>query len=639
MLDLIASWLLRGLNLFLHLMPMRFNLWLGRRVGWIIYILSGKRKYVTYANLKAAFCKEKTPRELRKLTKKVYRHLGQTFVELASLTKVDEKYAKKYIKITNSERLEEATKNPNGMIFLTAHLGNWELEAAKSVHIGFPLYILARDQKMKKLNEILHKLRESKGNFVIRKGMDVKNIFRVLRDGHSVGIVADQNAGVNGELLDFFGRPASTPIGPFRIAQKVGAWVLPSLIHREEGPYHEVVVEEIMKIGKDEDLVPYMKEYNRLLEKHIRNYPDQWFWMHKRWKATTLKKVLILDDGKKGHLNQSLAVAKQLQKKRAEEGRLIEDTPIKTIRVKFKSKTKKALFNAASVFFRAGCQGYLGFLKWALEKESYEKLSREYTDIVISCGSTLFGVNKLLKIENSARNVTIFDPGKFNRKGFDLIIVPRHDLEKKKITETGRILAVDLAPNLIDPEELKVYGREKEKCIGVLVGGENSQFTFDKPQAEELSRSIKSASKKEGAKFYITTSRRTLEEADSSLENSLSSDPSCIGFILGKEDKDPHTVEKILAVSSVVIVSGESISMVSEAVSSGKPTLVFMPRKKREGETKYERFIKDLENSKYLKIVSIDNIPEAAGEALSGRSGLTLPDDDKRIYERMYKLY
>ena len=292
MLDWIASYLVRGLHVFFAIMPMSFNLWLGRRVGTLVYLTSGKRKQIAYANLKAAFAGEKSPKELNRIAKGVYVNMVECFTEIVSMTKVDEKYLDKYINIHNLERIQELSKSPEGIIFISAHFGNWEFTSVASSIKGYPMYFLGRDQKMKRLNELINLYRESKGNTVIRKGTDVKTIIRVLHDGKIVGLAGDQNAGVNGQLLNVFGRLASVPIGPFRIAERTGAYILPAFIHRVKGKYHELYLEPPMKIEKGGDLIPYMEEYNRLLEKHISANPEQWLWMHKRWKMTPLKKML-----------------------------------------------------------------------------------------------------------------------------------------------------------------------------------------------------------------------------------------------------------------------------------------------------------------------------------------------------------
>ncbi len=643
MLDLIASVFVRGLNLFFNSLPMSFNLWVGRRMGWLIYALSGNRKNITYANLKAAFYSEKSPEEIKRLTRMVYRSIGESFLEILSLTKIDRKYIDKYVKVVNFDYVKEAVNNPKGTIFLSAHFGNWELTSVTSALLGHPLHLLVREQKMKRLNELLNRLRESKGTIVIRKGFDIKNIFRVLHQGNMVGIGADQNAGAMGEFIDFFGRPASTAIGAFKFAEKSGAWILPALIHRVKGPYHELVVEKPMKIGRNDDVVRYMKEYNKILEEHIRNYPDQWFWMHKRWKVTPLKKVLVLDDGKKGHLKQSMAVVKEIRKKREKDGKNREYTPVDVVRVEFKSKMTRALFNAASVFFTSACQGSLKLLKWAVTRDCYENLAMRHADIIVSCGSQLFGVNKLLKIENYCRNVTIFDPGIFNRRSFNLIIVPRHDFAGKNIKASSRMIVCDLAPNLIDPEELKTYvpGIKKEgsKCLGVLIGGDNPEFKFTKSLAEKLSKEIEDVSRKFGYNFYITTSRRTNDEAEIALKGALAKSPACLSFISGKDDKDEKTVEKILAISDIVLVSGESISMVSEAVSSLKKVIVFMPEKKTKKITKFEKFVDYLEEKKYLTKTEVHKIHDAVKSVINKEVVFFAPEDNKKIYDEVYKLY
>jgi mitochondrial fission protein ELM1 len=110
-------------------------------------------------------------------------------------------------------------------------------------------------------------------------------------------------------------------------------------------------------------------------------------------------------------------------------------------------------------------------------------------------------------------------------------------------------------------------------------------------------------------------------------------------FVLGRGDRDEHTVEKILASSDTVIVSGESISMVSEAVSSGRPVLVFMPRKKAEGLTKYERFVEELRERGHLRLVKPSDIPDELVHIVEKKQEVTLPEDNRRIYEKLYKLF
>ncbi|MFH1846393.1 MAG: ELM1/GtrOC1 family putative glycosyltransferase [Candidatus Omnitrophota bacterium] len=647
MLDLIASFAVRGLNAVFHLMPIGFNLWFGRRIGILLYFIGAKRRRIAYANIKAAFCEEKTPGWIKRVTKGAYRNMAQIFMEILSFSKVDKAYIDKYVEVVDIRHIENASQNPKGMILVSAHFGDWELSTVTSAMKGFPLYMLARDQKMERLNELLNKLRELKGNNVIRKGADVKNIFRVLRDGKGVGLLADQNAGPNGELIDLFGRPASTAVGPYRLAQKIGSWVLPAFIHRKKGAYHRLVVEEPMIINKDDDITHYMERYNKLLEKHIRLSPDQWLWMHKKWKRTPVKKIMVLDDGKQGHLKQSLSIVDYIKKYRRDEGYVDENTKIDVVSVRFRDKKTKLIFNAASLFFSSRCQGCLRCLRYALDKESYESLVSKYADVVISCGSSLFGVNRIMKIENNAKNLTVMDPGKMRRKAFDLIVIPRHDVSERE-KDDKKIIVTELAPNLIESRGLSRFDDmpraqrgdlKLKKCVGLLFGGENPAFTFGEDLTKTVACQIRTVCKKIKACFYVTTSRRTSRTAEKILRENLENDVSAIGFISGREDKDKNTVEKILAASDVVVVSGESISMVSEAISAGKPVLVFMPDKKTDLFTKYEKFLKSLTDKGYVVLSGVSELADNIERMVNRTADLKVPEDGQLIYDKIHKLF
>jgi len=633
-----------GLNRIFNILPMNFVLAKGRFWGNIIYFLSGKRSRITYSNLKAAYCGEKKPEELAVLARKVYISTGETFAELLALTKVDKKYVEKYVTVHNLERVEKAAKNPNGMIFVSAHFGNWELCTATSAIKGFPMYSLARDQKMARLNELLNKLRESKGNLVVRKGMDIKNVFRILKSGKSIGLLADQNAGSSGVLIDFFGRPASTAIGPYRFAQKTGAVILTAFIHRRKGPYQDLFVEEMMEIKDGEDLAPYAKKYNDLLEKHIRRSPEQWFWMHKRWKKTTLKKIMILDDGKKGHLKQSLSVLKQISVYRKDEGFSDKDLEVAVVGIKFKTKWHKTILNVLCPFLTWRLGIHLKMLKWALTKDTFENAINRYADVIVSSGSNLYGVNHALKIENYARNVAVLDPGPMMRGKFNVLILPEHDA--RKVGTKENVSVTKLAPNLIDLSELLTLKAELSdknadgtRGVGVLIGGENDHYYFVAEKLGNMIREIVGFCEERKWKVYATTSRRTPGDSEIEAEEIISKSTSCGFFVKGKNDDEVNTVEKILALSDVVVVSGESISMVSEAVSSGRMVLAFMPEAKKTGANKYGSFIKNLENEGYLRVVTPANIRKCLENVFNEELRGKVTGDNKKIYEKLYKLF
>ncbi len=326
-----------------------------------------------------------------------------------------------------------------------------------------------------------------------------------------------------------------------------------------------------------------------------------------------------------------------------------------TVEIKFRTRLTRAVLSFLSVFANPFCQGRMGLLKWALTDESYNVAVMNYADVIVSCGSALSGVNKLLKIENYCRNVAVLDPGKFMRKYFDLIITPRHDSEKGYY-RGDNVVVTDLAPNLIDPGKIRAMAEEKGwsdrkkslggPCVGLLFGGDNEHFVFTAGLSEEVAKNLIEACRRVKGYFFATTSRRTPDGAEEALKRILSSDPANIGLVSGRTDDDPLTVEKILSLSDVVIVSGESISMVSEAVSSGKHVLVFMPEKKFRMYTKYERFIKGLVSKNYVNLLgALGDIPGKVEDAVKLTVGnyasvkKDLPTDRERIYEKLYKLF
>ena len=570
MIDLIASILVRGLNTLLHFTPIRVNLWLGRRIGGIAFFVNKKRRVIAYANLKAAFAKEKTPQELREITKKVYINLIQSFTEILSLTKVNKAYANKYVEVVNMDRIEEAGRSSRGTILLTAHFGDWELSSLVSAMKDFPITVLAREQKMKRLNELLNRLRESKGCKVVRKGMSTKLIFRELYKKNMVGIISDQDAGKSGTFVDFFGRPTSAHIGPFEIAKHTDSIILPNFIVRTCGPFHKLYLEEYIEMRgakTEEDVKKSLQKYMVLLEKYIRQYPDQWLWLHKRWKSTPKRSILVLSDGKAGHLNQSLAVAYQIQRARTTQNYRIEDTSINIVRVEYKNRFCRLLLTLVAPFASWRCHGRMYFMRLCLKKYSYENLMKTYAEFIVSCGSSLVPVNIFMRKENDARNVVVMKPGiLFGLRKFNFVIVPKHD----KIKPRKGVVETIMAPNLVDDKALKdAAGRlknrvrlEQDKVIGLLIGGDNPEFRLSGDLLKKVLADILKSCESNNADLLVTTSRRTSKEQEAIIKSVLAKNPRCKLLVVANENNPEGTLAGILALSNVVIVSGESISMV-----------------------------------------------------------------------------
>ncbi|MCM8760765.1 MAG: mitochondrial fission ELM1 family protein, partial [Candidatus Omnitrophica bacterium] len=539
--------------------------------------------------------------------------------EVLKLTKGNREDVDRDVEVVDMDLIRNAANSGRGTILLTAHFGNWELSSLVSSVEGWPIMVLVREQKMKRLNELLNRLRESNGCKVIRKGMDVKNILKALQEKKIVGILADQDAGKNGMFVDFFGRPTSSHSGTMEIAKRTDSIVLPNFIVRTKGPYHKLYLEEYIDFRNtpSKDAVrENLQRYMSLLERYVRQYPDQWLWLHKRWKSTPLRTVLVLNDGKAGHLNQSLAVAGQIQKARLSQGYKESDTKIVVVDVKFKNKFAKLALSLCARLANWRCQGCMLCMRACLTGQSYDTLMKTYADFVVSCGSATSAANVFMSKENNARNVIIMRPGIPGLKNFSLAVIPRHDKppSRKNVVETT------LAPNLIDGDTMRSKGAkirqlvriEKSIVLGLLVGGDNAGFMLTKDSTNKIVMGVLEFCKANDAEMLATTSRRTPSESESILKARLGNNRLCKLLVVANERNIEGAVAGILELSDIIAVSGESISMVSEAIASGKKVVVFELDKKTKAVTKYERVLADLERDGYL----VRTTPAGLGAAL-----------------------
>ena len=646
MIDYVAYILVRALNKILGLVPVSASLWLGRRIGDAVFFFNKERRVIAYANLKSAFAAEKTPGELKGITKRVYRNMVQTFVEVLNLTKVNRKYVDKYVEVVNMERIRNAAKSGRGTILLTAHFGDWELSSLVSSVEGFPILVLVREQKMRRLNELLNALRESNGCKVIRKGMDVKNILKALYGKNIVGILSDQDAGKNGIFIDFFGRPTSYHSGPFEIAKHTDSLILPNFIVRTGGPYHKLYLEEYIDFRKSQspdDIRRNVQKFANLLEGYIRKYPDQWLWLHKRWKSTPVRTVLVLNDGKAGHLNQSLAVAGELRKARLTQGFRPEDTRIVVVDVKYKNELTRKILTFCAVFASWRCHGCMRCMKFCLTEETYQTLMKTYSEFVISCGSGLAPVNVFMSKENCARNIVVMKPSMpLGLKKFNLSIIPRHDNPRT----AKNIVVTDLAPNLVDGEKmqrdaehLKHHIRSDIKdAVALFVGGDNPEFTLTGDIMNSVIQGISEFCDRSGTSMLTTTSRRTSPEIENILKKRLNNYPKSKLLVVANDRNFDFTVTGMLALSKVAVVSEESISMISEAISAGKKVVVFRLSKNSGAITKHERALKSLEKKGYVTITTSSDLMNALKKAWNDKAPIIPPKDMNKIYEALRRL-
>ncbi len=627
------------------ILPLGLALWAGRIIGLCMYCLHPKRKKIAYANLKAAFCKDKTSAELKAILRRVYKNYGQTIMETLRMPRVDFAYLEKHVKVEGQNRIPGAQAKSRGVIFLTSHFGNWEFSSLKSAQEGYPIYVLARPQRLERLNDLLNSFREKLGCRVIDRGMHSRQIIKALKKNCIVGVLSDQDAGKDGIFMELLGRPASYPVGAVRLARDTGATILPTFIIRQRGGEHLIRIEEPITVTKtddrDADIREGLRIYTKVLESYIRQYPDQWMWVYTRWKSTPLRKVVILNDGKSGHLNQSLAALDVIKRCRRDAGFKDEDTSVEVIDVKFRNRIRRSALSLCVHFSSHACQGCMGCLKFSLVEDSYRRLMRTYADIVISCGSALAPVNIFLSKENNAKNVLIMKPGIVGLRNFDVAIIPEHDRPKEK----ENIVVTEGSPNLINGESMKDGGDRirsminltKKRRLGLLIGGDNPEYTFTAGLAGELIDQVEGLLEGLDMELLATTSRRTPKGVEELLKKRLGTNSRCKLLLIANEKNIENAVSGILDLSEFVLTSGESISMISEAASSGRHTIIFDLEKKR-NVSKHDGFIKRLASLGYIVRAPVDRIRETVVELSQKKGSVKRLNDAEKMYEKLYRI-
>ncbi|MBU4343345.1 MAG: mitochondrial fission ELM1 family protein [Candidatus Omnitrophica bacterium] len=622
-------------------LPLGLSLWIGRRIGGLAHLFNSKRRSIAYANVKSAF-PEKGCKEIKRIVKAHYRNLGMSIVELFKVPVMGKRYVDRHVTVKNIKRIQDALDRGKGVLMVAAHFGNWEIGSLAINAHGYRMSIFVREQKYTRLNNLLDRYREKMGSIVVAKGFSIRDVIKALKNNGIVAMLSDQDAGANGVFVNFFNRPASAAPGAVSLSLRTGSVMLPSLIRRVGFDRHELVIGEALNIG--EDVKANLEKIAAVLEHNIKNFPEQWLWPHKRWKSSPQRTIMVLSDGKAGHLNQAMAVAGMVEAALCSrlEARGIEEKPIvkiKTMDLRFKNRFTRVLLDFASLFAGRRCQGCLQCLKFCLDKGSFEKIRNTYADMIISCGASTAAANIFMKYENNAKGVVIMKPGLGRSRKFDIVILPRHDVKHSRpglnlayCAGRGNMLITEAAPNKILPSAFSF--QPSAKGIGLLIGGNAKNFELTKEAIEKVIDGVLKIANEMDCDIFVTTSRRTSPEIDSYLKDKLSNNTRCKLLVIANEKNPEGTVAKILDSSEVVIVSPESISMISEAASSGRHVLVFKVKSERcKVKDKYQKSITGLEEQGYIKIAALDEVYSKVRQILTKRPAVKRLDDRKGIVE------
>ncbi|HEY3346914.1 MAG TPA: lysophospholipid acyltransferase family protein, partial [Nitrospirota bacterium] len=272
-----------------RILPYRTALRLGGFLGELAFVIDKRHQRLALNNIKESF-KDFTDEQAEELARASFRNVGYTAFEFVQSWKFNKKFITDRVKFKNRQILDDAYAKNMGVVVLTGHIGNWEFLALNESIIGKPNGVVARPLDNPYLDKAVAKMRCRFGNIIINKNRGMRGIFRALDDGKAVGVLLDQNVRKNeGVFVDFFGRPACTNKGLALIAIKTKAPIIPAFIHRTGLDTHELVIGDPMPLvdtgDREADVLANTIAYTKTIEDFVRQYPDQWFWMHNRWKT------------------------------------------------------------------------------------------------------------------------------------------------------------------------------------------------------------------------------------------------------------------------------------------------------------------------------------------------------------------
>lgn len=262
----------------------------GARLVSIAFYLRRPLQRAAMLNLQLAF-PNASEAERRRIARGMVRQLGWLAGEFSQFPKYTRENIERVVMLDGAENFEAGRRRGKGVIFLTGHMSAWELSSFAHALYGHPLHFLVRPQANARVDQLINEYRCLSGNQPIDKNRSARSILKVLGEGGTVGILADINTILQeGVFVKFFGIPACTTSGLARIALRTDTAVVPVFLIWDEklGKYRlrfEPAV-ELTRTGDEEaDVLENTARFTRVIEEQVRAHPEQWLWVHKRWKT------------------------------------------------------------------------------------------------------------------------------------------------------------------------------------------------------------------------------------------------------------------------------------------------------------------------------------------------------------------
>ena len=283
-----------GIGYLIRDLPRPKILRLGRYVGDFIYYCVPVRKAIVLDHLEQAF-PEKSVSEIKKIARGTYQNLGMNVLEHLCIPTLSDEEIRCIVDLADEEILVQALERNRGVIIVGGHFGNWEYSSSALSANGYRFGVVVAKVSNKYINNKINEHREATGGEMIPKRSSTKAVLRILRENGSVGMLIDQNQKRGGTFVNFFGRPCSTAKGPALLALKTGASIIYFAALRQPDGSIKVVFEPVeidyQAGATEENIQDITQRCTTRLEHYSRLYPDQWFWMHRRWKTRPSEEI------------------------------------------------------------------------------------------------------------------------------------------------------------------------------------------------------------------------------------------------------------------------------------------------------------------------------------------------------------
>ncbi|HUP63508.1 MAG TPA: lysophospholipid acyltransferase family protein [Thermoanaerobaculia bacterium] len=281
--------------------PLRVGQFLGRRIGNLAYYVARRERRKALRHIAIAF-PDWSEAQSRETIRAMFRHFGMSLFELAWLPNMNERRREETTIVEGIDRILELLDSGRGVIQFTAHCGNWEWLAYSLGTYGRPVSVLHRERDNPDMNRYIIDLRGSAGVRTIGRGStsSAKEMIQAIRKGGMLAFVLDQNIRTESVKVPFFGVPAPTPVGPVKFAIRTEANISISYIHRMPDGRHHAVFLPPIQCHKDDDPIELAARITRAYEEHIRRNPEQWVWMHDRWKERPMWDVTEQEKSRRG---------------------------------------------------------------------------------------------------------------------------------------------------------------------------------------------------------------------------------------------------------------------------------------------------------------------------------------------------